>query len=103
MGACAALPWRAMARASADLIGPGLMLGGYRVDAVIGRGANTCVARATRLADGSIVAVKAFTIAGADADDRVRRLFHEARAGTAVDHPSLVKILDLGGVTHRPP
>jgi len=82
-------------------IEPGDALGPYRVDVVIGRGGSTgTVVRATHSVDGATVAIKVFATPDVEV---LQRVFREARASSALDHPNIVRVLDLSGIAHAPP
>ncbi len=67
----------------------------FEVEREVGRGAAGIVFRAVDRTDGSPVALK--VIAAPDADPAARAQFlEEGRLLSAIDHPSIVKILDFG-------
>ena len=72
------------------------MLGPYRIEETLGRGASATVYRAAREPDGEIVALKIFRADLADDPVYARRILHEVRAAGEVDHRHLVPILDSG-------
>ena len=75
---------------------PGDVFGPFRLDRELGRGGMGIVFRATRLADGEVVALK--VLRGELSGDTVfrRRFLHEARAASAVTNRHLVPIVDAG-------
>jgi serine/threonine-protein kinase len=77
---------------------PGDVFGPFRLDRELGRGGMGIVFRATRLADGEVVALK--VLRGELSGDPVfrRRFLHEARAASAVTNRHLVPIVDAGEV-----
>jgi serine/threonine protein kinase len=77
---------------------PGDVFGPFRLDRVLGRGGMGIVFRATRLADGEVVALK--VLRGELSGDAVfrRRFLHEARAAGSVTNRHLVPIVDAGEV-----
>jgi predicted ATPase len=81
--------------AAEPVVGPETQLGHYRLEAVIGRGGMGEVYRAvdTRLA--RTVAVKVVR-AGALAQGRETHLLEEARSASALNHPNIVTIYDVG-------
>ena len=79
------------------------MIGPYRLDAVLGRGGMgtvhaATVAEATPTAPpvGTRVAVKVLHAHLAEEASFVERFEREARAGLAVHHPGVVRVLDVG-------
>ncbi|HJP65608.1 MAG TPA: serine/threonine-protein kinase [Actinomycetota bacterium] len=77
-------------------LGPGDVLGSYRIDAVLGEGAVGRVFRATRSSDGLIVALKVLKATLAVDETFRRRFAHEARAAQEVQDRHLVPILEAG-------
>jgi serine/threonine protein kinase len=74
----------------------GAELGGYRIEARVGRGSTGVVYRATHLRLGRPAALKLLTSGvAADADYR-RRFDREARLAAGLDHPHIVPIYDGG-------
>ena len=77
---------------------PGDVFGPFRLDRLLGRGGMGLVFRATRLADGEVVALKVLRAElSGDAVFR-RRFLHETRAASAVTNRHLVPIVDAGEV-----
>ncbi len=77
----------------------GTILGSYRLDAAIGQGGMGVVYRATDLRLGRVVALKLLPPASGDAaenEERARRFLIEARAASALQHPHIVTLYDLG-------
>ncbi len=77
----------------------GTTLGSYRLDAAIGQGGMGVVYRATDLRLGRVVALKLLPPASGDAaenEERARRFLIEARAASALQHPHIVTLYDLG-------
>jgi serine/threonine protein kinase len=73
-----------------------MIIGGYRVDALIGRGGMGVVYRATDLSLGRPAALK-LTVPGLADDERFRRRFlAESRIAASLDHASVVPIYDAG-------
>ena len=66
----------------------------YRLDAVLGEGADGSVFTGTHLKLGREVAVKVLRSAGSDAVT-LDRFFQEARAAASVDSPGVVDVVDL--------
>ena len=75
---------------------PGTVLGGCRIDAVVGRGGMGIVYRARQLDLDRDVAVK--VIAPDLVEDTMsrRRFLTEARAASAVEHPNVIPVHDAG-------
>lgn len=71
------------------------IVGGFRVEAVIGQGTTGTVYRARRTGDetGQVVALK--RVPPDAAPDVVRRLHGEAMALATLDHPHIVRLIDL--------
>jgi len=82
-------------------IGPGSTLGPYRIEAMVGAGGMGEVYRAwdTRLARK--VAIKAIR-AGHSFDGIELRFLEEARAASALNHPNIVTIYDVGAANGLP-
>jgi serine/threonine protein kinase len=79
----------------------GQRLGPYRIEARLGQGGMGMVFRALHDGDGRTVALKVLRDElGAD-DTFRRRLAHEARAATEVDHPNLAPVLEAGEADGR--
>ncbi|MFA4927497.1 MAG: serine/threonine-protein kinase [Patulibacter sp.] len=79
-----------------DLLHPGELLAGYRIERQLGRGATGVVYLARQVALDRPVALK---VVGAPwAGDAVfrERFRHEARAAAGLDHPNVVTVLDSG-------
>ncbi len=74
---------------------PGTLLGHYRLDGVLGRGGIGTVYRATDTKLNRPVAIKFLTAAVADADAR-RRFKQEAETASALNHPHIVTVYDVG-------
>lgn len=74
----------------------GCRVGNYRIDGVLGRGGMSTMYRATDVWLGREVALKVIgEHLGADAEFR-QRFVDEARYTSAIDHPSVVPIYELG-------
>lgn len=76
-----------------DPIGPGSVLGPYRVESALGRGGMGRVFRATDMRLDRAVALKVLDRSGSRARDAILR---EARAAASVSHPALVTVYDVG-------
>ncbi|MGE5274362.1 MAG: protein kinase domain-containing protein [Verrucomicrobiota bacterium] len=82
-------------------LGPGDVLGGYRLGPLLGEGGMGKVFRATAVVDGRQVALKVLR-AELSADEDLRHRFRrEARAAAEVQHPNLLRVLDLGEADGR--
>jgi len=76
--------------------------GAYRVEATLGVGGEGAVLRATRLADGQVVALKRLHLhRRADAEARTR-FEREARALNGLEHVNIIRMLDFGFDQHGP-
>ena len=73
----------------------GTQLGHYRIDGVLGRGGMGVVYRATDTKLNRPVAIKFLSAAVADADAR-RRFQQEAETASALNHPHIVTVYDVG-------
>ena len=83
------------AQGEARDLAPGTRLGQYRIDGVLARGGMGVVYRATDTKLGRPVAIKFLSTAAADADAR-RRFAQEAQAASALNHPHIVTVYDVG-------
>ena len=81
-------------------IGTGDVLGGYRLEHLIGEGGMGKVYRATATVDDRQVAVKVLRAELSD-DESFARFEREARAGAEVRHPNLTRVLDVGEADGR--
>jgi serine/threonine-protein kinase len=75
---------------------PPVIIGNYVVDRELGRGGMGVVYAGTHRVLGHPAAIKVLSIDTIQHRDRVERFFNEARAAMAIDHPSVVKIYDVG-------
>ena len=83
------------AQGEAHDLAPGTRLGQYRIDGVVARGGMGVVYRATDTKLGRPVAIKFLSAVGADADAR-RRFAQEAQTASALNHPHIVTVYDVG-------
>jgi len=74
----------------------GLTLGSYTVERELGRGGMGAVYSAVHTLLGRRAAVKVLLAELSRNQDLVQRFFNEARAATAIKHPSIVEIYDFG-------
>lgn len=81
-------------------IGPGLVLGPYRVDAPLGEGGMGVVFRATDTKFNRLVAVKFLSGDAADVESR-RRFQREARLASSLNHPHILTVHDAGEFESR--
>ncbi|MGH2950267.1 MAG: serine/threonine-protein kinase, partial [Solirubrobacteraceae bacterium] len=72
----------------------GRTLGGYRVDALLGRGAFGWVYRAHQLSLDRTVALKVLDPVVARNPDAARRFDREGRSAASLDHPAIVEVFD---------
>ena len=79
---------------AADLLGA--TLGHYRIDAVIGRGGMGEVYRAHDHSLGRSVAIKVLPAEIAGSEDSLARFVQEARSASALNHPNVVSIYQIG-------
>src|ERR1700693_5725749 len=75
---------------------PGSRLGPYEIVSVLGAGGMGEVYRARDSRLGREVAVKVLPGDVAADQDRVRRFEQEARSASALDHPNIITIYDIG-------
>lgn len=85
------------AASSPSDLGPGALLGEYRLEEELGEGGMGRVFRARRVDDGAEVAIKVLRPELAVDDEAVRRFAREARAAGAVASRHLVPVLGAGG------
>jgi len=79
----------------ADRLTPGAHLGPYLIESFIGAGGMGAVFKATDTRLARTVALKVLTIAAASDIDR-RRLEREARSASALNHPHICTVYDIG-------
>ena len=75
---------------------PGTLLGPYEIVELIGEGGMGAVYKARDPRLGREVAVKIIAAEKMEDPDRKRRFVHEARAASALNHPHIVTIHDVG-------
>ncbi len=85
----------------ADLLEPGAMLGGYRIEGLLGHGGMGVVYRAMQDSLGRPVALKVLARHLAEDESFVRRFDREASALAALNHPNIVAIFDKGASEGR--
>ena len=74
----------------------GAQLGAYRIEALIGAGGMGNVYRATDTRLGRTVALKLLPPTPLVDDEHKRRLLQEAKAASALNHPNIVTLYDIG-------
>src|SRR5579884_1349559 len=79
-----------------SLVQPGAKLGNFELVARIGRGGMGEVWRAHDPRLKRNVAIKLLPLAFAHHPDRIARFEHEARAASALNHPNIVSVFDVG-------
>jgi Tol biopolymer transport system component len=79
-----------------DVLAPGTRLGPFEIVDLIGSGGMGQVYRALDSRLGRHVAIKTLAAADATDEDRVRRFEAEARAASALNHPNLLAVFDVG-------
>ena len=82
-------------------LGPGSRIGPYEITEFIGAGGMGEVYRAHDVNLDRTVALKLLPLEVADDPDRVHRFEEEARAASALSHPSIVTIYDAGQIGSR--
>src|SRR6476620_4088636 len=83
------------------MIGPGQNLGSYRLLSVLGRGGMGEVYLAEDARLGRKVALKFLPSSFTNDDDRLRRFEREARAASALNHPNILTIYEVGSIDGR--
>ncbi len=73
-----------------------VIAGRYELDSLIGQGSMARVYAARDMSSGSDVAVKILSRRYAESETERRRFFREARAALSIEHPNVVKVLDVG-------
>ncbi len=84
------------------MLAPGTKIGPYEIAGSLGAGGMGEVYRARDARLDRVVAIKVLPAAFAEDGERVRRFEREARAASALNHPNIVTIYELGndGSTH---
>jgi len=77
------------------VLAPGSTVGHYLIDKLLGEGSMGKVFRAKDTRDDTDVALKVMTEEAARSKSAKRRFLREARAARAVDHPNVVRILEV--------
>src|SRR6476661_8530489 len=83
-------------------LAPGSRLGPYEIVSVLAAGAMGEVYRATDTRLGREVAVKVLPVAFSHDADRLRRFEQEARAASALNHPNILSVFDVGAHNGTP-
>jgi eukaryotic-like serine/threonine-protein kinase len=81
---------------------PGTQLGAYKILGPLGAGGMGEVYRATDTRLNRDVAIKVLPASFANDDDRLRRFEQEARATSALNHPNILTIYDIGSTDGSP-
>lgn len=81
---------------SIEQLHAGQLLGGYRLEARVGRGGFAHVLRALRVGDGQQVALKVLRLDRGDLERRRRRLLDEGRLMQRLQHPRVLGCLGPG-------
>src|SRR5687767_3270962 len=76
-------------------IGPGTIIGGYRLELLIGSGGMGAVYSAAHTKLGKKVAVKVLADALASDPEYVSRFFQEARSVAQIRHPAIIDGIDF--------
>ncbi len=77
-------------------LAPGMVVAGYRIDSLVGRGGMGVVYRAIQLDLERVVALKVIAPELLDDDDVRTRFLTEARAAASVDHPNVIPVHTAG-------
>ena len=77
-------------------LAPGMVVAGYRIDSLVGRGGMGVVYRAIQLELERVVALKVIAPELLDDDDVRTRFLTEARAAASVDHPNVIPVHTAG-------
>jgi Tol biopolymer transport system component/predicted Ser/Thr protein kinase len=85
-----------MARAAAAELAPGTMLAHYRVEAKLGEGGMGAVYRASDTRLQRQVAIKVLLPEHLDDPNHAQQLLREARAASALNHPNIVTVHEVG-------
>lgn len=78
------------------------VIGQYRIARIIYNGNSTQVWEATKVSDGTRVAIKTLKPKYAEDKDEIGFLKNEAEAGKSLQHPNLIKIFEFGNDKNTP-
>ncbi len=87
--------------AATDWLEPGVVVGEYRIERLLGRGGMGAVYEATHLTDGRIVALKLLRV-DLDQIDARQRFLREGRVAAAINHPNAVYIYGTEEINGTP-
>lgn len=79
-----------------DALSPGFVLGGFSIEALLGRGAYGSVYRARRAGDGVAVALKVMHSRVLTHTGGAERFAREAELARRLDHPNVVRVVGAG-------
>ncbi|MFA6816650.1 MAG: serine/threonine-protein kinase, partial [Lentisphaeria bacterium] len=79
-----------------EILKPGMIVDGYRIERELGRGAMAVVYLTQQLNLQRPVALKIMSMEFAANKDYVRRFFNEVRTAAALSHPNIVQAYDAG-------
>src|SRR5687768_2446540 len=85
-----------------DVIGEGTAIAHYRVLGPLGAGGMGAVYKAHDEKLNRIVAVKILSAGAVAHEDRRRRFLQEARAASALNHPHILTVYEIGDAGGRP-
>src|SRR5688572_30198122 len=74
----------------------GRMLGGYRIESLLGKGGQASVFRARQVSLGRTVALKVLVRPGGIEDEDRQRFLQEGRLAGRVSHPRVVTVFEVG-------
>lgn len=77
-------------------LGPGVLIGGFRLERHLGRGSMGDVYLATQISMGRQVAIKILPATMTVDEESVNRFLHEVKTTAKMDHPHIVTAFDAG-------
>jgi serine/threonine protein kinase len=75
---------------------PGVVLGGYRIEAEVARGGMGTIYRARHVEMGTVVAVKVLKKEFTSRQEIVKRFLREGKLVARLNHPGIIKVFDVG-------